>query len=234
MNRLALTLSAVLWGVTVVGCGTDDDASSSSEANSSISSSVSSESSSSVISSASSSSVSSVAFEIFSMEFAQNDPLPAAHSCDGKGFGEGVSPELHWTDGPEGTESYAIVFTDYTLTEQGSALGYHWMIWNIPSDIHLLPNALPGDRSPAAMGGAEQSRGPTSNDNSYFGPCPSYQCNAERENHTYKFTLYAMGTNPVSPGSDLANAQAYFEQNALAKTELTVTSDAKPTQCFDF
>src|SRR6478609_9677540 len=35
--------------------------------------------------------------------------LPDAFTCEGKAFGEGSSPELNWTAGPSGTQSYAIL-----------------------------------------------------------------------------------------------------------------------------
>ena len=40
-------------------------------------------------------------FAITSPAFSDGDPIPDAHTCDGKAFGSGYSPELDWAKGQE-------------------------------------------------------------------------------------------------------------------------------------
>src|SRR5690606_19879882 len=63
------------------------------------------------------------------------DYIPRANSS----FHDNESPELNWTPGPEGTQSYALVFHDLS---NGFA---HWAIWNLSASTQSLPPALPGD-----------------------------------------------------------------------------------------
>jgi phosphatidylethanolamine-binding protein (PEBP) family uncharacterized protein len=180
------------------------------------------------------------AFEISSNSFEANGTYPAAYSCQDKGFGEGISPELHWTAGPEGTQSYAIVFQDVTLLTDMPDRAFHWMIWNIPSSVTSMPEGMSGDQFPAEIPGAEQLRGNKTDVYSYFGPCPSWQTGCKPEipavTDTYKFIIYAFNVPAVTlPAVDttIANyvrqVNSYFESMAIGTAELMTTSDAVPS-----
>ncbi len=57
-----------------------------------------------------------------------------------------VSPELHWADVPEGTQSFAVVLFDVTF---GQA---HWVLWNIPAEEVMLAANVPKDvKMPATL-----------------------------------------------------------------------------------
>jgi len=192
-------------------------------------------------------------FEIWSPAFESGDPLPTVSTCEGKTFADGVSPELDFSKGPKGTGSYAIVFRDLTIIENRNQLptppnknlGYHWAIWNIPSNTHKLPAALPSVQFPLGNS-AEQLSGGPGGPAAFFGPCPSWAtyCTdgaVPRSTDEYSFTLYALpavSTPPYDPGaldpdtgrvkSKIRQYDEYFSAHALEVTELFATSDAVP------
>ena len=236
MKLLFLTPLFAISVAAIVGCAGGENGSSSSDTNTVASSH--GISSSSVEESSSSVSVSSaptvLPFEIGSTEFADGAQLPSQYTCDGKRFGEGYSPYLTWSDGPEGTQSYALIFIDTTLTQKTppDLNGYHWMVWNIPTSVNALPERLANDAQPAAMAGATQY-GAHFARNGYFGPCPNI--GNGNENHTYTFVVYAMPTATIPAnfqGNGTARVQngvSYFEANNIGKAVLTVTSNAVAT-----
>jgi Raf kinase inhibitor-like YbhB/YbcL family protein len=187
-------------------------------------------------------------FALSSPSFSANQPIPTECSCEGKPFGQGNSPELHWTAGPAGTKSYAIVFQDTTLLKDAPEYGNHWIIWNIPANIKTLPKNLSIEKLPPAMGGAEQLNAapPQNNPYGYFGPCPSWNtaCSgAPRSNDTYAFTIYAFDlstiTVPAKDTTDKTNLNyvrqinAFLAAKALGKAQLITTSNAAPSS-FNF
>ena len=57
-------------------------------------------------------------------------------------------PGLQWTDGPEGTESYAIIMQDTDLVMRGSPI-LHWSVVNIPADVTGLKVGMKPEEKPA-------------------------------------------------------------------------------------
>lgn len=51
----------------------------------------------------------------------------------------GLSPPLAWT-APPGVVSYALVVEDPDAPSEQPAV--HWMMWNIPGDVHFLPAGI--------------------------------------------------------------------------------------------
>jgi phosphatidylethanolamine-binding protein (PEBP) family uncharacterized protein len=102
---------------------------------------------------------------------------------DNTRFGEDVSPELNWTNPPEGTQSYAIVFQDLS---NGFA---HWVMWNIPGELTSLPAELPTGAMPSMPAGASQAS--FRQDEAFTG---SGACG-----NVYEFVLYALSDETISP-----------------------------------
>lgn len=99
-----------------------------------------------------------------------------------------ISPELHWTGAPPGTQSFALVLFDVTY---GQA---HWALWNIPADTTMLAANVPQDTAnPVAPAGSQQANAnfATTSEDGYFGP--HIPCNV------FEFQLYALSVNPFSP-----------------------------------
>lgn len=175
-------------------------------------------------------------FAITSPEFSDGDAIPDAHTCEGKPFGAGTSPELDWAKGqkPHGVQSYAVVFKDLSLTQASPPdnRGYHWAVWDIRT--HKLRAELGGEEflenPPHARQWSRYSP------YGYLGPCPNWDSNVPHRTDTYSFTLYALAdkiielppVNPLLPNY-VRVLDEYLSSIAIAKTELRGTSDAKPT-----
>jgi phosphatidylethanolamine-binding protein (PEBP) family uncharacterized protein len=180
-------------------------------------------------------------FTVSSPDFDNCEPMPAETTCDGKLFPESVSPEVTWTEGPEGTLSYAISFTDVSiLTARDPAdptynQGYHYVIWDIPADTLTLPANLSSGYQPEEIEGALQWA--PFNDYGFMGPCPNMPppaCNPPPlNNDSYSFTVYAMPTATVEIPAAVEGQSFprymdnYLRENALAAAEYRGTSDAQ-------
>jgi hypothetical protein len=63
--------------------------------------------------------------------------------------GQNIMPTITWTAGPEGTQSYAIVYQDLS---NGFS---HWAMWNIPADVLSVgPDDIPDGAMQAGLSGA--------------------------------------------------------------------------------
>jgi Raf kinase inhibitor-like YbhB/YbcL family protein len=103
--------------------------------------------------------------------------VPPRYSC----FGDNVQPGFRFSNAPDGTVSYAILFHDIDVALDGDPEdGLHWVAWNIPAEAGGIPEGgLPE--------GAIQGRN-VENRNAYLGPgAPS----GPRYQH-YVFELYAL------------------------------------------
>lgn len=112
---------------------------------------------------------------ITSPAFKMDSAIPARFTCDGKN----TSPELIFSNVPEGTASLALIMEDPDVPKnvREDGMWNHWVVWNIPSAIECIgEGAVP----PGVMGIN------TNGDIAYGGPCPP-----DRE-HRYIFTLYAL------------------------------------------
>ncbi len=107
---------------------------------------------------------------IRSNDFESDGVLPVKFTCDG----ENISPHLEWSDAPEETKSFAIVFQSWGEPVHQQR---HWLVYNIPKDVREIPQngPVPGIEVLNDFGW----RG-------YTGPCP---CQGEQ---TYYFTVYAL------------------------------------------
>ena len=58
--------------------------------------------------------------------------------------GEEASPPLTWSNVPEGTASFVLLFHDVNVaTGDGSDDLLHWLLWNIPGSARELQEGLP-------------------------------------------------------------------------------------------
>jgi phosphatidylethanolamine-binding protein (PEBP) family uncharacterized protein len=191
-------------------------------------------------------------FSISSPDFEFCGPMPDELTCNGKEFGTGASPELEWSGAPEGTMSYALVFKDIAILEDGDPaldrFAYHWVMWDIPADVTGLPAGMSDGYNSTDVPGALQWA--TRNNNGFFPPCPNpFPADDERFScelliDSYSFTLYALPTetledlpeadiNPdtgMPSGNWVVNMGHYIESlDALAVAEYRGTSDAWAT-----
>jgi hypothetical protein len=103
---------------------------------------------------------------------------------------EGVQPGFMFSNAPEGTVSYAIIFHDLDVgLMNGTNDVLHWIAWNIPAAAKGIPEGKLPEGSVTGKNIAGQ--------NSYFGPGappgPRY--------HHYVFELYALNANVDLPNT---------------------------------
>ncbi len=188
-------------------------------------------------------------FTVSSPDFGNCEPMPEDTTCDGKPFPESVSPEVTWTEGPEGTLSYAITFTDVTIleTRDPNAMdynqGYHWVIWDIPAETLSIPAELSSGHLPTEIAGARQFS--PFNDYGFMGPCPNMPPPEDmddpppRNNDSYSFTVYAMPTETLEVPAGIEGwsfvrvMDEYLKDNALAAAEYRGTSNARASVILD-
>jgi Raf kinase inhibitor-like YbhB/YbcL family protein len=106
---------------------------------------------------------------VTSEDFADGTDLTPTHAgC----HGDNLNPQISWSEGPEGTVSYAIVMSD------PDARYDHWLHVNIPLRVTSIERG--GSTNLQGVHGQNSHR-----DLDYYGPCPPSQ-------HHYVFTVYAL------------------------------------------
>ena len=126
-----------------------------------------------------------------------------------------TSPELHWSNAPSGTKSYAVIVDDT------DANGFvHWGVFNIKNTVNQIAegastdiNAMPMD----CQEGLSDFGG-----EGYEGPEPP-----DGETHTYTFTIYAVNVAEYAvPGNDAYHRQTFerdFAGKILGKASFTAS-----------
>jgi Raf kinase inhibitor-like YbhB/YbcL family protein len=126
------------------------------------------------------------------VRFAADDPKRAcrpgsAEICPCPG--QNVSPQLAWTNPPDGTKSFAILM--YDVDGQAGAGVSHWVAYNIAPTVHELAEG-DGTAGRKFTGGS----GTRGNAN-YLGPCPP---RGDGQHH-YLITVLALDLEPtLAPG----------------------------------
>ena len=79
--------------------------------------------------------------EVTSTTFKADGPIPAKCAYSPCG-GQNVSPQLSWSNVPEGTKSFVLICFDPDAPT-GSGF-YHWTVANIPASVtSMAENTLP-------------------------------------------------------------------------------------------
>jgi Raf kinase inhibitor-like YbhB/YbcL family protein len=147
-----------------------------------------------------------MAFAISSPSFENGANIPKKFTCDGAD----VSPELHWSSPPAGTQSFALIADD---PDAPVGTWTHWVLFDLPAETTSLPENVPKvDELPT---GGRQGR----NDFrkiGYGGPCPP-----PGKPHRYFFKLYALDKKlNLKPGASKQEVEQAMQGHILAKTEL--------------
>lgn len=151
--------------------------------------------------------------QLTSPEFENGAVLPISFQADH----ENQSPELHWSDVPEGTKSFAIAMHDPDAPT-GGAGWWHWFAYNLPASLRSLPknagnpdgSLMPKDAVQLLHDGG--SRG-------YYGCLPPVGDPA----HRYIFTIYALDcVLDLNPDTTRTSKAGFMvNAHALAKASLT-------------
>jgi Raf kinase inhibitor-like YbhB/YbcL family protein len=139
-------------------------------------------------------------FDISSKSFRDGGVMELKYSGNRKEsancLGSNVSPELSWTNPPEGTKSYALFLQD---PEGRLGLGViHWVAYGIGPTVHSFAEGELSVASAKYVLGKSFYEGATT----YIGPCPPPTSAA----HHYIFTVIATDLEPnaLPPGLTLA------------------------------
>ena len=85
-------------------------------------------------------------FSLKSTAYSDSGRIPALYSCDGKN----ISPELSWSNPPDKTQSYALIFSSPDWT---TGKVYLWILFNIPATTKELAEKANEDLPAGALVG---------------------------------------------------------------------------------
>jgi hypothetical protein len=153
-----------------------------------------------------------VPFAIESPSFTHRGEIPTRFSCEG----EDVSPELQWSQPPDGTQSFVLIVEDPDAPDPKApkTTWIHWVLYDLPAEARGIREAVTADGLPA---GTRQGRNSWKR-TGYGGPCPPIG------RHRYFYRLYALDTRL----SDLkepskADLEQAMEGHVLARVEIIGT-----------
>lgn len=146
-----------------------------------------------------------MAFRLFSRAFQDGELIPEHYTADG----DDVTPPLDWHDPPEGTKTFALICDD---PDAPGGHFVHWMVYNIPSNVTVFPEAFPSLRS--LPNGTKQG----TNDFGglgYRGPAPPSGV------HRYYFKLYALSaTLELDAGATKAQLEKMMQRRIVGEAQL--------------
>ncbi|ACE05814.1 hypothetical protein Aasi_0395 [Candidatus Amoebophilus asiaticus 5a2] len=141
-------------------------------------------------------------FKLISPNFKNEGYIPSIFTCDG----DNISPTLHWKDAPKETQSFVLIMED---PDAPKGTWYHWLLFNIPSHLHKIPEAV--EQLPEGIKIGANSWGKLA----YGGPCPP------TGEHRYFFTLYALDYFlPLNDGASYQNIKEGMEGHILEQAQL--------------
>lgn len=136
--------------------------------------------------------------------------------------GENQSPHLSWSNAPEGTKSFAI--TIYDPDAPTGSGWWHWLVFDIPADVHTIEAGAGELNSPLLPAEAIQSL-TNYGVAGYGGPCPP----PGHGIHQYIITVHALKVEKLGLDADTNPAVVgyYLWNNTLAKASLITYYERK-------
>lgn len=142
------------------------------------------------------------AMDLSSNAFDNNHSIPIKYTC----YGESVSPQLSWSNIPDGTKSFALIVDD---TDAPLGTFTHWILYNLPSDTRSLDENVQQLPKGTKVGLNNWHK------KEYGAPCPP------TKNHHYHFKLYALNTFLDLPEKTTSKElQQAMKNNILAEAKL--------------
>lgn len=129
--------------------------------------------------------------------------------------GKNISPEISWSNAPEGTRSFVV-----TLYDKDAPTGsgwWHWVVANIPEDATSLPSGA-GNEAMKLPKGAIMT--PTdAGVPGYGGACPP-----EGTEHDYTITVKALGIDKLPVPENATPALIGFVSNMNTLAVATISA----------
>jgi Raf kinase inhibitor-like YbhB/YbcL family protein len=139
----------------------------------------------------------SLAMELRSPEFKNNEVIPEKFTCHGKN----INPELTISAIPAGTKNIALIFDD---PDAPGGDWVHWVVFDIPVISVIKEDSVPGKQGINDFGKMN-----------YGGPCPP------SGTHRYFFRIYALDAKlHLKEKVSKADLEAAMDGHVLAKAEL--------------
>jgi Raf kinase inhibitor-like YbhB/YbcL family protein len=146
-----------------------------------------------------------MAFTLSSKSFPQGGDIPKKFSCDGAD----VSPELSWTEPPNGTKSLAVIADD---PDAPAGTWTHWVLYDVSPETRNLAEGTP--KQPELPNGARQGRNDFGKIG-YNGPCPP-----PGNPHRYFFKLFALDSKTdLKPGASREEVERVISGHTLGKAD---------------
>src|SRR5690606_30786634 len=151
--------------------------------------------------------------QVTSNAFKHNSDMPLRYTA----YGDNLSPDLFWSNLPEGTRQLALILDDPVVDTLQPFV--HWIAYNIPVSARGLPEGLSADAIVTYPGLEGMINGANGIRRSgYFGPRPS----DDGKVHTYNFRIYALDHEMnLADGFNKASLLRAMEGHALATGLLT-------------
>ncbi len=176
-------------------------------------------------------------------KFAHCVPDAASHTAPGAD----ISPGVHWSKGPKGTQSYALVAVDRDVPQkfddankEGTIIParaprrdfYHWVLIDIPVATRSLAEGAesrgadqilpPGPQAYGLRGVTSYGMMDQRQHGGYDGPCPPWN---DARLHHYRFTVYALDVPSLNLKDDFGGKEALdaLKEHVLAQGEVMGT-----------
>jgi len=129
--------------------------------------------------------------------------------------GQNISPQLSWTNAPEGTKSFAI--TMYDPDAPSGSGWWHWVVFDIPANVMEFPEGAGDVTKNLAPKGCIQSNTDMGAPG-YGGPCPP----EGHGFHRYVITVFALKTDKLGldKNSNPPLVGFYLNMNTIAKASI--------------
>ncbi len=129
--------------------------------------------------------------------------------------GQNISPELHWSNPPKGTKSFAI--TVYDPDAPTGSGWWHWQVVNIPADAKgIAANASAEHKLPKGAVETMTDYGFSG----FGGACPP----KGHGPHMYIFTVYALDTDKLDLNAKSDSAVVGYNINAHTIQKATLVA----------
>ena len=150
-------------------------------------------------------------FKMATTAFFDDDWIPVQYTC---GVSDSSSPGVQWSDAPQGTMSFALIFHDTDAAPgKGSMDVTHWILWNIPAFATQLSGRILPDTSPDGIQQGKNIRGA----NGYQPPCPPPGALP----HHYVFELYALDSKlSLAAGTTRADLLKAMDGHVVGKASI--------------
>jgi len=149
-------------------------------------------------------------FTLTTSAFHNQGEIPVQYTGDGKN----MSPPLQWTGEPRNTRAFALLVDDPDAPSPQPWV--HWVIYDIPADVHQLPEGVPTQAELDQPPGAEQGMN-SRHTIGYEGPQPP----KGHGWHHYHFKLYALDRKlALQPGASKEQLLEAMKNHVLAETEI--------------